>query len=63
VAQEQSDVERAAALADVIERRLNNQYRVIYEAPPSLTPPASTEIVTRRPELRVRVTGIPQNRR
>ena len=84
-AQEQSDVERAAALADVIKLtngrrenlptsrtlgeklrelavRLNTQYRVIYEGPPRLTPPASIEIVTRRPDLRVRVTGIPQNR-
>ncbi len=41
--------------------RLNNQYRVIYEGPPSLTPPASIEIVTTRPDVRVRVTGIPQN--
>ena len=41
--------------------RLNNQYRVIYEGPPSLTPPASIEIVATRPDLRVRVTGIPQN--
>jgi hypothetical protein len=41
--------------------RLNNQYRVIYEGPPSLTPPASIESVTTRPELRVRVSGIPQN--
>lgn len=85
VAQEQSDVERAAALDEVIKRtngrrenlptsgmlgeklrdlaaRLNNQYRVTYDAPPRLTPPASIEIVTRRPDLRVRVTGIPQNR-
>ena len=85
VVPEQSDVERAAALADVIKRtngrrenlptsgtlgeklrelavRLNNQYRVIYDGPPSLTPPASIEIVTRRPDLRVRVTGMPQNR-
>ncbi len=41
--------------------RLNNQYRVIYEGPPSLTAPASIEIVTTRPDLRVRVTGIPEN--
>jgi Ca-activated chloride channel homolog len=41
--------------------RLNNQYRVIYEGPPRLTAPASIEIVSRRPDLRVRVTGIPQN--
>jgi VWFA-related protein len=41
--------------------RLNNQYRVTYEGPPSLTAPASIEIVTTRPDLRVRVTGIPQN--
>jgi hypothetical protein len=85
VAQEQSDVERAAVLDEVIKRtngrrenlptsgmlgeklrdlaaRLNNQYRVTYDAPPRLTPPASIEIVTRRPDLRVRVMGIPQNR-
>ena len=43
--------------------RLNNQYRVIYEGPPRLTAPASIEIVTTRPDLRVRVTGIPQNQR
>jgi len=41
--------------------RLNNQYRVIYEGPPSLTRPASIEIVTTRPDLRVRVVGTPQN--
>jgi Ca-activated chloride channel family protein len=41
--------------------RLNNQYRVIYEGPPRLTAPASIEIVTKRSDLRVRVTGIPQN--
>ena len=41
--------------------RLNNQYRVIYEGSPGLTPD-SIEIVTTRPDLRVRVTGIPQNR-
>ncbi|HKC57560.1 MAG TPA: hypothetical protein VKC35_15600 [Vicinamibacterales bacterium] len=41
--------------------RLNNQYAVIYEGPPSLTPPASIEIVATRPDLRVRVTGTPQN--
>ena len=41
--------------------RLNNQYRVIYEGPPSLTRPASIEIVTTRPDLRVRVMGTPQN--
>lgn len=86
VAQEQSDVERAAALSELITRtngrrenlptsgalgeklrelavRLNNQYRVIYEGPPSLTPPASVEIVTRRPDLRARVTGTPQSGR
>ena len=83
-AQEQPDVERAAALDEATKRtgghrdvlvtagllgtkmrelaaRLNNQYRVIYEGPPSLTPPASIEIVTTRPELRVRVTGMPRN--
>jgi hypothetical protein len=43
--------------------RLDNQYRVVYEGPPKLTPPASLEIVTTRPDLRVRVTGIPQNQR
>jgi VWFA-related protein len=43
--------------------RLDNQYRVVYEGPPKLTPPASIEIVTTRPDLRVRVTGIPQNQR
>jgi Ca-activated chloride channel homolog len=42
--------------------RLNNQYRVIYEGSPGLTAPDSIEIVTTRPDLRVRVTGIPQNR-
>ena len=41
--------------------RLNNQYRVIYEAPPRLTAPASIEIVTTRPDLRVQVMGMPQN--
>jgi hypothetical protein len=41
--------------------RLNNQYRVIYEGPPSLTRPASIEIVTTRPDVRVRVMGTPQN--
>ena len=41
--------------------RLNNQYRVIYEGPPRLTPPASIEIVTTRPDVRVQVTGMPQN--
>jgi len=41
--------------------RLNNQYRVIYEGPPRFTAPASIEIVTTRPDLRVRVMGIPQN--
>jgi VWFA-related protein len=41
--------------------RLNNQYRVIYEGSPGLTPD-SIEIVPTRPDLRVRVTGIPQNR-
>jgi hypothetical protein len=41
--------------------RLNNQYRVIYEGPPRLTAPASIEIVTTRPDLRVRANGIPQN--
>jgi hypothetical protein len=41
--------------------RLNNQYRVIYEGPPRLTAPASIEIVTTRPDVSVRVTGIPQN--
>ena len=40
---------------------LNNQYRLIYEGPPSLTRPASIEIVTTRPDLRVRVMGTPQN--
>lgn len=43
--------------------RLNNQYRVIYDGPPSLTPPASIEIVTTRPDLRAQVMGTPQNRR
>jgi hypothetical protein len=83
-AQEQPDVERAAALAEATKRtgghrevlvtagvlgtkmrelaaRLNNQYAVIYEGPPRLTPPASIEIVTTRPDLRVRVMGLPQN--
>ena len=41
--------------------RLNNRYRVIYEGPPRLTPPASIEIVTTRPDVRVQVTGMPQN--
>jgi Ca-activated chloride channel family protein len=41
--------------------RLNNQYRVIYEGPPRLSAPASIEIVSTRSDLRVRVTGIPQN--
>jgi Ca-activated chloride channel family protein len=43
--------------------RLDNQYRVVYEGPPKLTPPVSIEIVTTRPDLRVRVTGLPQNPR
>jgi hypothetical protein len=43
--------------------RLNNQYRVIYEGPPSLTQPTSIEILTTRPDLRAQVMGIPQNRR
>lgn len=42
--------------------RLNNQYRLIYEGPPSLTPPASIEIVTTRPDLSAQVMGTPQNR-
>jgi len=82
-AQEQPDVERAAALAEATKRtgghrevlvagalgtklrelaaRLNNQYAVIYEGPPRLSPPASFEIVTTRPDLRVQVMGTPQN--
>lgn len=42
--------------------RLNNQYRVTYEGSPGLTAPDSFEIVTTRRDLRVQVTGIPQNR-
>ena len=41
--------------------RLSNQYRVIYEGPPSLTRPASIEIVTTRSDVRVRVMGTPKN--
>jgi len=83
-AQEQPDVERAAALDEATKRtgghrevlvtagvlgtkmrelaaRLNNQYAVIYEGPPRVTPPASMEIVTTRRDLRVRVMGLPRN--
>ena len=38
---------------------LNNQYRVVYERPPTRVPPDSVEILTTRPELRVRASGIP----
>ncbi len=58
------DLVTAALLAAKLRElaaRLNNQYRVIYEGPPSLTRPASIEIVTTRPDLRVRVMGTPQN--
>jgi VWFA-related protein len=41
--------------------RLNNQYRVTYVGPGSLTPPASFEVLTTRPDLRLRVTGTPRN--
>jgi Ca-activated chloride channel family protein len=41
--------------------RLNNQYAVVYGGPPRITPPASIEIVTTRPDMRVRVMGTPQN--
>ena len=59
------DLVAAGALGEKLRElgaRLNNQYRVIYEGPPSLTPPASIEIVTTRPDLRARVMGTPQNR-
>jgi VWFA-related protein len=58
------DLVTAATLAAKLRElaaRLNNQYRVIYEGPPRLTRPASIEIVTARPDLRVRVVGTPQN--
>jgi len=38
---------------------LNNQYRVVYGRPPTLIPPDSVEILTTRPELRVRASRIP----
>jgi len=41
--------------------RLNNQYRVVYEAPPRLTPPASIEILTTRQDVRVQTFGMPRN--
>jgi len=58
------DLVTAATLAAKLRElaaRLNHQYRVIYEGPPSLTRPASIEIVSTRPDLRVRVIGTPQN--
>jgi hypothetical protein len=58
------DLVTAATLAAKLRElaaRLNNQYRVVYEGPPSLTRPASIEIVTPRADLRVRVMGTPQN--
>jgi len=58
------DLVTAATLAAKLRElaaRLSNQYRVLYEGPPSLTRPASIEIVTTRPDLRVRVMGTPQN--
>ena len=58
------DLVTAATLAAKLRElaaRLNNQYRVVYEGPPSLTRPASIEIVTTRADLRVRVVGTPQN--